>query len=134
MSFIINSTITPALWTFYFPYLIKKLYQCHIEKGKEPDKNHYMTQKDLNELYLRPDINLANKYSYLVKTTAMCLFYFPIFPLGFIITFIGFIFGYFLEKFNFTHLCKRPEMIDEIITKTHSFIIYWRNWRLYFFR
>ena len=113
--FIVNAIVTPILWILDVFYLLKKIYQCYIEGGRE----HYMTQKDLNDIYLRPDMNLAYKYSYLVKTTAMCLFMFPIFPLGFIFSFIGFIFAYFLEKYNFTHLYRRPEMLDEIITKIY---------------
>ena len=118
--FIVNSIITPILWTLYFPYLIKKMKQCFIENEEKPDESHYLTQRDLNELYLYPDMNLAYKYSYLAKTTAMCLFYFPIFPLGFIFSFVGFIFGYYLEKYNFTHLYRRPEMLDEIITEVYA--------------
>ena len=123
--FIINAIITPLLWIVDIPYLFRRMHQCYIEKGKNPDNNHYMTQRDLNKLYEYPDMNLAYKYSYIAKTTAMCFFYMPIFPLCFIFSFIGFIFGYFLEKFNFTHLYKRPEMLDEIITKvyTNYFII-----------
>ena len=118
--FIVNAIVTPLLWTLSFPYLLKLLRQCCIERGDNPDKNHYMTQRDLNTLYENPDMNLAYKYSYIAKTTAMCLFFMPIFPLGFIFGFIGFIFAYYLEKFNFTHLYKRPEMLDEIITTVYT--------------
>jgi hypothetical protein len=79
-----------------------------------------MTQKDLNELYEYPDMNLAYKLSYLVKTLSMCFFYFPIFPMGFIIAFIGFIFAYWVEKYVFTHQCKRPDMLDEIIENFYA--------------
>ena len=80
-----------------------------------------MTQKDLNQFYLYPDMNLAYKYSYLIKTTVMCLFFMPIFPLGFIISFIGFILAYYLDNYNFTHMYKRPEMLDEIIAQVYSY-------------
>jgi hypothetical protein len=79
-----------------------------------------MNQWELNKLYEYPDMDLAYKYSYLAKTTAMALFYMPIFPLGFIFAFIGFVFGYLLELFNFTHIYKRPEMLNEIITQVYS--------------
>ena len=118
--FIVNAIVTPILWSFNVPYILRYIQQKCIECGKNPDENHYMSQRDLNKLYEYPDMNLAYKYSYLVKTTAMCFFFMPIFPLGFIFSVIGFIFGYFLEKFNFTHLYKRPEMLDEIITQTYA--------------
>ena len=79
-----------------------------------------MTQKELNEFYELPDINLAYKFSYLAKTVAMCLFFMPIFPLGFILGFAGFILAYFLEKFNFTHLSKRPDTLNENITYVYA--------------
>ena len=79
-----------------------------------------MTQKKLNELFEYPDMDLAYKLSYLVKTLSMCFFYFAIFPFGFIISFVGFIFAYWIEKYIFTHLCKRPDMLDEIIQKYYA--------------
>ena len=119
--FIVNSLITPILWYFNITYIFNLLKQCCIECGqKNPDENHYMTQRDLNDLYLCPDMCLAYKYSYLIKTTAMCLFFYPIFPFGYIFAFVGFIFGYYLEKYNFTHLYRRPEMLDDIITRVYS--------------
>ena len=116
--FIYNAIITPLFWSFNIPYLYRKMQQCFIERN--PAKNLYINQRDLNRLYEYPNMNLAYKYSYIAKTTAMCLFFMPIFPLGFIFAFIGFIFAYFLEKFNFTYLYKRPEMFDEIITKVYA--------------
>ena len=60
-------------------------------------------------------MQISYKYSYVAKTILLTLFYIPIFPLGIIISFIGFIFSYYLELYNFTHLYKRPEMINEKI-------------------
>ena len=119
--FIVNAIFTPLLWTFNFTLIYKTLrIKCCIERGPNPDNNHYMNQWELNKLYEFPDMDLAYKYSYLAKTTAMALFYMPIFPLGFIFAFIGFVFGYLLELFNFTHIYKRPEMLDEIITQVYA--------------
>ena len=118
--FLVNALVTPILWTFSIPYLIKKLRIYLIERKKEPDKCHYMTQRELNQLYELPDMKIAYKYSYIAKTMAMTLFYLPIFPAGFIISCFGFILGYFLELYNFTHIYKRPEMLDEIITKIYA--------------
>ena len=118
--FIVNGIITPLLWILNFPYWFKKLRICCIERKKDPNLHHHMTQKELNELYEYPDMNLAYKLSYLVKTLSMCLFYMPIFPLGCIIVFLGFIFAYWVEKYVFTHQCKRPDMLDEIIEKYYA--------------
>ena len=121
MMFLANAILTPIFWTFVnIPYLIRRLRICLIEKNKEPDKHHYMTQKKLNKLYEYRDMDISYKYAYLAKTTAMSLFYLPIFPIGFIISFLGFVLGYFLELYNFTHNYKRPEMLDETISKSYA--------------
>ena len=120
MYFIVNAFVTPLLWILNFPFWLKQLRICCIERHDNPDNYHYMTQKDLNELYEYPDMNLAYKLSYLVKTLSMCLFYYPIFPMGIIIAFIGFIFAYWVEKYVFTHQCKRPDMLDQIIEKYYA--------------
>ena len=78
-----------------------------------------MTQKKLNKLYEYRDMDISYKYAYLAKTTAMTSFYLPIFPIGFIISFLGFVLGYLLELYNFTHNYKRPEMLDESISKAY---------------
>ena len=58
----------------------------------------------------------------------MTFLYIPIFPLGVPISLFGFIFGYFLEKYNFTHIYKRPEMINESIC-----IFYISSFNIYLF-
>ena len=57
-------------------------------------------------------MEIASKYSYITKTLLMSFLYMPIFPLGVLISLIGFIFGYFIEKFNLDML-DRLEHYDE---------------------
>jgi len=118
--FLVNAIETPLLWTFNIPFLYKKISIHFLEKKKNPDQSHYMTQKELNKLYEYPDMSISYKYAFLMKTTAMSFFYLPIFPLGFIISFLGFILGYLLELYNFTHIYKRPEMLDKSITIAYA--------------
>ena len=113
--FLVNAIVTPILYVLNVPFLLKKFQICLLERKKDPDKHHHMTQRELNKLYEYPDMDLAFKLSYIAKTLAMCMFYMPIFPLGYVLSLIGFIFDYWVEKYIFTHQCKRPEMLDEII-------------------
>ena len=113
--FIVNAIITPIFWIFNFTYLYKYIKIKFVKK-----KRIHMTQKELNKLYEYPDMDLAYKLSYLAETLSMCFFYFPIFPLGFLMAFIGFIFAYWIEKYIFIHQCKRPDMLDEIIQKFYA--------------
>ena len=118
--FIVNAIISPLLWIFRITYYIRRIRICCLERGNNPNQDHYMTQRELNKFYEYPDMDLAYKYAYLVKTLAMCMFYMPIFPMGFIISFVGFVFGYFLELLNFTQYCRRPEMFDSTITTVYT--------------
>ena len=113
--FLVNSFVSPLLWTFDIIYIYRKIKICLLEKKKEPDSHHNLTQRELNELYQLPDMRISYKYSYVAKTVLLSLFYIPIFPFGIVISLIGFIFSYYLELFNFTHLYNRPEMINEKI-------------------
>ena len=112
---------------------IKKFKQYIIEQKEKISYN----QKELNELYEFLSMNVAAKYSYLLKTLLMSFIFAPIFPLGFCISLIGFIFGYWLEKFNFSKKYKKPEKLDKQIAEyyVNYFIIifpaYWLG-SLYF--
>ena len=111
--FLFNSFLTPIMWTMNFKFVIKKFKQCIIEQKEKISYN----QKELNELYELQPMNVAVKYCYLIKTLLMSLIFAPIFPLGFGISLIGFIFAYWLEKFNFSKMYKKPEKLGKQITE-----------------
>ena len=114
--FLTNFILTPLTWIFNFTFLYKKIKICYIEKKG----SHDLTQRELNELYELPEMGIAYKYSYIFKTLLMSFFYMPIFPLSTFISSIGLFFGYFIEKFNFSKLYKRPEMINSKICEFYS--------------
>ena len=126
MIFLINSFLVPISWTINFSYFYKKFRIWLIERkraiyDKETDINHEKTQKELNELYELPSMNIAEKYSYIFNTILISFFYISIFPLGTFISFLGLCFGYFLEKFNFCNMYKRPEMLNDHLCKTYNY-------------
>ena len=57
------------------------------------------------------------KYSYLIKTLYMSFFFAPVFPLGLVFSLFGFILGYWLEKYNFSKMYKKPEKLDKHIAE-----------------
>ena len=115
--FLVNSFVTPIIWTINIPLIIKKIRIYFIERKKYPDLMHFRTQKELNDIYELPDMQIASKYSYIFKTVLMTMFYLPIFPFGVVISLLGLILSYFLEKCNFTHSYKRPEMLNSKLGK-----------------
>ena len=118
--FLSNSFLTPIMWSLNFELLLKKIKIYLVEK-----KYIYYTQKELNNLYELLDMEIASKYSYITKTLLMSFLYLPIFPMGIFISLIGFIFGYFIEKINFSKMYKRPEVLNSKICEfyTNYFII-----------
>ena len=114
--FLTNSFVTPIMWTLNFKFFLKKLIQLIIERKKI----HHCTQRELNNLYELPNMKISNKYSYLSKTLLMTFLYIPIFPLGLCISLFGFILGYFLEKYNFIKMYKRPEMLNSNLCSFYS--------------
>jgi hypothetical protein len=111
--FLFNSFLTPLMWTMNAKFVYKKIKQCIIEQKERINYN----QKELNELYELQSMNVPVKYSYLIKTLLMSLIFVSIFPLGFCISLLGFIFAYWLEKFNFSKMYKKPEKLDKQISE-----------------
>ena len=117
MIFLVNSFVSPLMWTFNIVFCYKKWKIWNLENKNNPNMRHNMSQRQLNELYEYADIDLAYKYSYISKTLLMTFFYLPLFPFGIIFSICGFILGFYLEKFNIGHTYKRPEMLNEAICK-----------------
>ena len=121
--FLFNAFITPILMTYNYCCLFKTLKQYlkrRILIGNNSKREEYITQKELNELYELSDMDISSKYSYIAKTVLMSFFYIPIFPLGIIISFAGFCFFYWLEKYNFANRYKRPKMINGQIAEFYN--------------
>ena len=116
MKFLVNSFVTTIMWTINVGCILKLVKQWLI--GKK-EKIHY-NQKELNEIYELSPMNVAAKYSYIVKTLLMSFLYVPIFPLGLGISLLGFILGYWLEKYNFANMYKKPEMLNRQIVEFYS--------------
>ena len=118
MKFLINAIVTPAMWTLNVGYFLKKIRIYFIEK-KDPEEID-MNQKELNDLYEYPKMNVTAKYSYIGKTILMSFFYIPIFPLGICISLLGFILGYWLEKYNLANMYKTPELLNRKMTEFYT--------------
>ena len=119
MIFLVNSIIIPISWTFSFSFIYNKFRIWLIEKNIDPDGNHEKTQKELNELYELPSMEIEEKYSYIFKTLLISFFYIQIFPLGVVISLLGLCLGYFLEKYNFCNRYRRPEMLNDKLCKVY---------------
>ena len=113
--FLSNSFLIPITWTINFELVLKKLRKYIIKKKKKR-----LPQNELNNLYELLDMDISSKYSYITRTLLMAFFYTPIFPLGIPICCLGFIFIFFLEKYNFIKMYKKPIMLNSRIYEVYS--------------
>jgi hypothetical protein len=93
--FLVNSIVTPLVWTFSPLYYVKKFQIYLIEKNEKPNLYHNLNQKELNKLYELSDMNISYKYAYIAKTLLMTFLYVSIFPFGVLISLGGFFFVIF---------------------------------------
>ena len=116
--FICSAIISPLLSLTCFDLLLQKLILWFFITRKYTSEvtSIPLSQKQLNDYFERPDMNISFQYSFLSNLILMTFFYMPIFPLGPVITLIGVILNYFVEKFKILKIYKKPEKLNEEIT------------------
>ena len=115
--FLCGSVLSPLMSITCYDLLIQKFYQCLVErKYKDPQaKIDEYSQRELNAIYEGPDMGISCQYSTLSKQICMTFFYMPIFPLGAVITFVGVVLNYVVEKWKCINIYRRPEMLNQEI-------------------
>lgn len=115
--FLCGSILSPLTSITCYDLLIQKFYQWLVErKYKDPKTpiDEY-SQRELNAIYEGPDMGISCQYSTLSKQICMTFFYMPIFPLGTVITFVGVVLHYVVEKWKCINIYRRPEMLNQEI-------------------
>lgn len=127
--FLSNAFASPFVWLANISYFLSLFKRKLIERkyGHEDPIEEY-TQKELNQLYENPNMEIFLKYSYISKTILMTLFYLPILPLGAVISIFGIGLAYIVEKFNLLRVYKRPENLNSQICE---FYVY--NFKIFMF-
>lgn len=116
MIFVTNSFLTPMLWLFNIKYFLKRFLICLLElqyKAIDNTQDFPYTQRELNEKYELPPMLISFKFSFFAMTSLMTAFYATLLPLGVILTLLGLIFAFYVEKWNIAHIYKRPEMLND---------------------
>ena len=118
MIFITDIFLPPVL--FYLgPDLLIKLFKrskARLElKNVKLEKSTY-TQRELNEIFENPEMDICSKYSYINNVFLISLFYMSIFPIGMIFGFGALIFAY-ISEFFYIGLYKRPEVLNSSLCR-----------------
>ena len=118
MIFICNVFLPPVIF-YYSPTLAFKTVaraKARLDLFKKKLENSTYTQRELNELFENPSINIYYKYSYVTNIIFNSVFYLPIFPLGMVIGCLALIFTY-LSEFCYLGSYKRPEVLNSSLNK-----------------
>ena len=131
MIFITNIFLAPLFFYFGADLIIKILKRTRARvdlKDVKFEQSTY-TQKELNEIFENPEMDISAKYSFVANVILISLFYMSIFPIGMIFGFGALILTYFLE-FIYIGLYKRPEILNSRLCK---FYVQNFKWSIFIF-
>lgn len=103
--------LNPFIWFISPVYYLKLFKRFWLRRNIRE-----YTQKEANEIYENPSIELAYKYAYLGKTELITVFYLPLVPFACGISLCGLVLMYVIEKRLTVSMYKRPENINGEIT------------------
>jgi len=85
--------LTPLLQYFDLIYYLTLLKRKYFTKGK--------TQRELNQIFENPPMNISLGYSHIFQTILTSVFFVALFPLGVIINLFGIIIYYIFDKVKY---------------------------------
>jgi len=88
--FVSNSLVTPILQLVDFSYFFLLIRRRFVS-----DK---LTQRELNNMFENPAMDIAYRYSYIFKTVLQSFFFITLLPIGGLISFFGICLSYLIEK------------------------------------
>lgn len=109
--FLNNAFLTPALKYFDVNYYLSLIKRKFCIKGK--------TQRELNQIFENPPMNISLGYSYIFQTILTSVFFVSLFPLGPIINLFGIVLYYFIDKYLLVKRFKKPETINQHIASIY---------------
>ena len=77
-----------------------------------------MTQTELGEAFLGPEISLAERNAYLLKVFYILMFFGSAFPIIYWFGAVGMILSMYLDKFNLLRVYRQPPAYDDDLAKT----------------
>ena len=114
------SFVSPILEFFNFSYILKKFYIWReLRKGIESK----LTQRQANELFEGPSLDMATTYSKTGLLFLLVSFYTPILPILPMIALFGVFIQYWVEKFLLLRRYSVPEAMGSQMAKFYSSLI-----------
>ena len=103
----IEGIVLPLIYSFSPMYIAKTCRRRSVKKNMERDLRH-MTQKELNELWENPPVDIAQMYANYMKILLICFIFAPIFPMGLMIGTVSSLILYWTYKIMLLRRHPRP--------------------------
>jgi hypothetical protein len=122
--FILNAFVNPILWCVKPDHILLYCKRKSVSQKGLDKQIPKTTQRELNVLFENPNVDFAFKFSYIFQTVLFTFFYLPLVPIGIVISMLGLMLSYLVEKHNILKYYKRPEMPNHILAE--CFIDYFK--------
>lgn len=108
MTFVLlsNAFVAPLL------YVLSPMYFLKRYKQRKAIKNPLILQGEANLLWEEPQVDMAQRYANTMKTLIVTLSYAPILPLGVLISIVGIIVQYWVDKMLLIKRHSRPARLS----------------------
>jgi len=120
--FLSNAILTP-LYTIFNPFHYLKKYQRW--KALREGETCTMTQQKAHEIFELTEVDLSYQNSFLVKTVLVSAFFAPALPMGLVISIIGLIINYWVDKWTLLRRNALPISLDHALNTYMLRLLEW---------
>lgn len=120
MVFYIFLPVVQFLLQMFYLWMRRCVDECCLPAGRFTRKS---TQDDMNNYYLGPQFNIEIKYSAILNVICTNLIYGSGLPVLYFSTFLFLLLSYWLDKYVFLKVCRKPYHVDLSISHTVKQII-----------
>ena len=103
--FIFNSFLVPIIWIINPWYLFRLGRRWYLQNSK------FLTQEQANQVMEDPPFQMGKRYGEVLEGLWFNFLYLSLIPLGSILTCIGLILHYWIDKYN---LLRKSSIIEEV--------------------
>jgi hypothetical protein len=106
-------------------YILSPMYLVRLYKRRKVKLEPYVTQAEANLVFEGPPVDMANRYSFVMKTFIVTLAFAAIIPLGIPISMCGLVFAYWVDKTLLLKRHCRPNRLSGRLQEVMSKFVPW---------
>ena len=110
-----DAVVSPLTYVLSPLYIAKACKRRSVKKQMQGGMR-LMTQKEANELWENPPVDMAQRYANYMKTLLICFAFAPIFPLGLLIGMVSMFLQYWTDKIMLLRRHPRPPSLSNALS------------------